>query len=155
MVWEEQQLALTFTQAGGNRHGIGEKHRHTHSHRGRDSKASIRSGHYGWEACWELGRLALDPQDAETARDRKPESGYGFVQSSADLGTETDTLPPSTDTHLECGAYTPSLSHTQTALKAPAAGWKPIFKEGLDGDITPSDATVCSHTHTYTDDDNG
>lgn len=46
-------------------------------------------------------------------------------------------------------------SNKQKAQKAPAAGWKPIFKEGLDGDNTPSDATVCSRTHTYTDDDNG
>ena len=135
----------------------------THSHTGRDRKASDRSGHYGWEACWELGRTASDPQDADTASDRKPGSGYGFAWSSADLGTEADTLPPFTDTHLWCEGYTPSLplshthtlTHTQEAQKAPVAGWRLIFKEGLYRDNTPSDATVCSRTHTYADDDNG
>ncbi len=73
-----------------------ERGKYTHPRRGRDRKASDRSGHYGWEACWELGLLASDPQDADTAWDRKPESGYDFVWSSADLGTEAVTLPPPT-----------------------------------------------------------
>lgn len=76
-----------------------EKYRHTHSLRSTDHKASDRSGHYSWEACWELGRPASDPQDTDTAGDRKPESGYGF---SRILGTETATLPPSAYSDLVC-----------------------------------------------------
>lgn len=65
-------------------------------------------------------------------------------------GTETVTLlPPQRPLYLMCVG---SLTHT-LAQEAPVAGWKPIFKEELDGDKTPSDAAVCPHT--YTAGDNG
>lgn len=71
----------------------GEEHTRTHSHRSqRDRKASDRSGHYGWEACWELGRLAADPQDAEAAAwDRKLDSGYALLRV---WGREQTRCPP-------------------------------------------------------------
>lgn len=84
-------------------------------------------------------------------------SGYGFAWSSADLGTETDTLSLSpsslsTDTLLGCVGYTPSLTDTHTKSSS----------HRLEADIqrrdrteTPSDATVCSRTRTHTHGENG
>lgn len=73
----------------------GEKRTHTHSHGGRDRKASDRSGHYGGEACWELGRLASDPPDADTAWDRKPRSPDTVAPGAAPIwGRKQTHCPP-------------------------------------------------------------
>lgn len=97
-------------------------HSHTHSDRSRNHKASDGSGHYSWEACWELRRLALD-----TAWDRKPESGYCVAWSLLRVGDGScPTAPSFSDAHLGCVG---SSAHIVTH-KAADAGWKPIFKEG-------------------------
>lgn len=131
-------------------------HTHTHSHGGRDRKAPDRSSHYGWEACWELGRLASDPQDADTALDRKPEeSGYCFAWSSADLRTETHTAPPPLRTLIwVCRIY--SHPHTHTGgTKSSSRRVEVDIQGGTGRRDTPSNAAVYSRTHTYTHRGNG